>query len=88
MVNDNFSRTRRDWGAPATVCETIGEGRILQCVRAGGPWPAHLRDNPPAVEARCTACDAVKAAQGVLDQVKAEWERRQLRSAPPGGSAG
>lgn len=67
-------------GPTTTVCERIGQGRIMQCRSPGqGAWPAHI-PNPPAVETRCTACDAYKASIGVLDRVKAEWAEYERRA--------
>lgn len=63
---------------PRTRCAVIGEGREMQCVRPG-TWPEHI-EHPPAVEPRCTACDALKAEGGDLDRIKAEWDMRHPSS--------
>jgi cytochrome c5 len=61
------------------VCETKGQGRVLQCVRPGGAWPAHIPEADRVVEKRCTACDDLKRRMGQLDRIIAEWDRRQQR---------
>lgn len=78
----------RPRGRPATVCESRGQGRILQCYNAppDGPWPAHIAAIPE-FEQRCTACDDLKVRMGVLERVKADWERLYGPEGRPTGAA-
>jgi hypothetical protein len=83
MSNDAPSPGPRS--TPRTICEDIGQGRILQCVRPGNAWPAHI-PNPPAFEQRCTRCDHIKPRE-VVERLDREWKERWGDQGRPTGIA-
>lgn len=60
-------------GFPDVVCRIKGTAEVMQC-RGGTEWQEHLGPRPAVVD-RCTACDDFKAKAGVLDDIKARWDR-------------